>query len=227
MTNWNPDIRSTNNLLQRVWLMTPTTGQAVIAPAGAGIIRASLVGAGGANSAGAGFGAAFARKQTTCTPGESFTAKIGNNASALDAGSAAGDTELLRTSGSVQLALAKRGTGTAAGQASASVGDLKRSGGAAQAAQVGVSPLGGTVWVYFPGGCPGDLDDDYSLGMGGDAPVYGYGYYTAGPMMGCGGVGNAPIYRNASSTVVVNQPLAAGHGAMCIEFYRTDPGYGA
>lgn len=226
MSNWNPDIRTTNNLLRRDWLVTPTTGQTVIAPAGAGIIRASLVGAGGWRSGGAaGAGAAFARVTTTCTPGESFTAKIGNTANSLDGGSAAGDTELLRTSGSVQIALAKRG-GTNPGLASASVGDLKRDGEAALAGTSGDIGIG-DVFSYYPGGCPGDLEDDFSLGIGGPRAILGYGVYTIGAHAGCGGVGVTNVYRNIGATFFRQSWNNPGHGLMCVEFYRTNPGYGA
>lgn len=194
------------NLIDRIWFLNYGTFNGVLVPAGAGIIRAHGLGAGGLYSGGGfqiGGGGAFARTTTTCTPGEALSVKVGQRAS----NGAAGDSSVTRTTGSVVLMKAVSGTASAGGASASCVGDVKRSGG-------GPAPYNGTGPVRHSGH---DLDDTYSLGFGGR----GAGYYV-GATNGGGGASN-----------VLNEPANGrmetppGHGKVCLEFFKSDPGYGA
>lgn len=193
------------NLIDRVWFLNYGTINGVLVPAGAGIIRAHTLGAGG-NYAGGGFqiggGGAFARVTTACTPGEALSVKVGKRAS----NGAAGDSSVTRTTGSVVLVKAVSGTASAGGLAASCIGDVTRSGGAP-------APYNGVGPTRHSGH---DLDDTYSLGFGGRGAGYSVGASNGGG--GCSNVSNPP-----ASDRMVSPP---GHGKVCLEFFKSDPGYG-
>lgn len=184
--------------------------QTITAPALAAYIRASMVGAGGWGAAAVkGYGAAFARVKTTCTPGEQFSAQVGDvvhtNASGVNstADDTLGDSILKRVIGSVVICKAERGHNTAAGAVSNCVGDTKRAGGAPLVTQQ-------------CGTAAGDDADAFPLGFGGPGAVFGPGDYLTHSAAVPGGGG---VYLPIDS--VLSYP--PGHGLICVEFFNRDP----
>lgn len=215
------DLYSSRNLLFRQFFPTPGV-YALEAVPGAGIVRASCVGAGGVyDNAGSpvtklfGGGAAFAKVKTTCTPGEDFSVQVGDPAHSVGAGDALGDSKLIRVTGTVTLLSADRGRGTTTpnkGLASNSVGDTKRDGNDS---------------ASLVGGASGsDTADAYSLGFGGRGARY-MGVLTGltrYPAAGPGGGGGLGMLVDELPTGVY-WSYFAGSGLVCVEFFRTDPGY--
>lgn len=197
---------SERNLIDRVWFLNYGTFAGILVPAGAGIIRAHALGAGG-NYAGGGFqiggGGAFARVTTTCTPAEALSVKVGQRGS----NGAAGDSSVTRTTGSVVLVKAVSGTASAGGASASCIGDVKRSGG-------DPAPYNSFGRLRHSGH---DLDDTYSLGFGGRGAGYNIGASNGGG--GCSNVSNPPAAETMGTP--------PGHGKVCLEFFKVDPGYGA
>lgn len=194
------------NLIDRIWFLNYGTFNGVLVPAGAGIIRAHALGAGGLYSGGGyqiGGGGAFARTTTTCTPTEALSVKVGYRGS----NNTTGDSSVTRTTGSVVLVKAVSGTASAGGASASCIGDIKRSGGAP-------APYSNTGPTRHSGH---DLDDTYSLGFGGRGAGYGVGASNGG-----GGCDNV-----FASGLPDRLGTAPGHGKVCLEFFKSDPGYGA
>lgn len=195
-------------LISRAVYPYQVASYAITAPAGATIIRASMVG-GGAKLA----GAAFARVKAACTPGEAFTLQIGVGASTSNGTGNGGDTILTRNTGSVIIARADGAEPNVAGSVAGSIGDVKRAGT--------VSAL-----AYEGGASAGDDADTYPLGYGG---LGAYVFALPGndwryPYPGAGGVFQRAVGTNSNgSTHLVHVP--AGHGRATVEFFRADPGY--
>lgn len=211
MTLWT-DLHKSRNLISRTFYGTPGV-QTITAPAGAGIIRASAVGAGAWRTNNFGGGAAFARVKTTCTPAEQFQIQVGDIAHTLDTGDSAGDSVVTRVTGTVVILKAVRAIGAAGGLSTSCVGDTKRSG-----SSTGGTTIGGTSG--------GDDGDTFALGFG------GRGYYqdrfsqkflAAAP--GGGGAKAYPVYQSFDGSYVIPFNLPPGNGRVCIEFFKTDPGY--
>lgn len=197
-------------LISRTMYGYQASPYAIVAPPGATIIRASMVG-GGANQA----GAAFARVKAACTPGEGFTLSVGNCAATL--AGAGGNTVLTRDTGSVIICRADGAENGVAGSVAGSIGDTKRAG------SVYVSGL-------ISGASAGDDADPYPLGYGGDGALihiinagshgndWRYAYPGAGGWLELpgiwgeeGGPGKWSIYP--------------GQGRATVEFFKSDPGY--
>lgn len=211
MTLWS-DLFKNRNLVSRVFYTTPGT-QTITAPPGSGIIRISAVGAGGWVTNAAGGGAAFARKKTTCAPGDQFSVQVGDIAHSLDGGDALGDSKVTKVAGSVLLCKAVRANGRFGGLDTDCTGDTKRSGTTVGAG----TPTGG-------GASGGDDADDFSLGFGGRGAVSDFGtqkFLAPGP--GGGGFNASTIFNFGGTFIQWTQP--PGGGRVCVEFFKTDPGY--
>jgi hypothetical protein len=204
MTSWT-EAFNVPNLISRKFYSAPGT-QTIAAPALAGIIRISLVGAGGWDTNTYGGGAAFARKKSTATPAETFSLQIGDPLHSIGAGDALGDSKVTRVTGSVLLAKAERGKAPTRGLAANSVGDVVRD---------------GVDGVYAVGGAPGgDSGDANPLGFGGRG-VFWHAYPQLQPSHGGGGCkAEAIIYTSG-----MIQDECPGAGRICIEFFKIDPGY--
>jgi len=214
MTTWT-ELYYTRHLIARTYYGVVGV-QAITVPAKAAIVRISLVGAGGAGAADGvtwGAGAAFARKKTTCTPGESFSLQVGDPAHTVGAGSSAGDSTCTRVTGSVLLAKAERGKSTGPGLAANSVGDVTRDGSAA--------PYTGPPYpngAGYGGSAAGDDADPYPLGFGGRGAMAG-GIWNA--VRGGGGGLNINLPAPSGQTFTYRP----GPGLICLEFFDQDPGY--
>lgn len=202
----------------------------VTAPEGATRVRVSMVGAGGRpanNEYGTGGGAAFARKKAPCTPGETFTVRVGNPANTAVAGDEYGNSLFRRgTSGEI-LCLAERGKGhtqsPSYGRASASIGDVTRD-GSPPVSHAPPPSLAGRQTGN--GGAAGsDLNDDFSLGIGGRGQSYTLSAYFGGG--GWAQVAACDLDLETSSLAVnsVYGTSKCGTGQVCVEFFRADPGY--
>lgn len=204
MTLWS-DLYGSRQLISRTFYATPGA-QTITAPAKAAIIRISLVGAGGWATGGFGGGAAFARRKTTCAPGNQFIVQVGDVAHSLDAGDALGDSVVKTTPANVVKAKAERGKGTGPGLAANSIGDVTRSGVAAPGGNTG-------------GTCAGDDADNFPLGFGGRG-----GKSQLGPVRGGGGAKNYVEYAGAGGYQFL-WTIVPGNGLVCVEFFTDDPGY--
>lgn len=227
MTLWS-ELFGDENLVSRRAYVVPGV-QDITVPAGATVMRVSMVGAGGATGTGGGGsdnavfggGAAFAHYKGSVTPGETLSVQVGDPAHTLGSvnvnGDALGDSKLTRVTGAVVLCKADRGRGTnsnSKGLASNSIGTITRD---------GVNGNNRT------GGASGSDDaDPYPLGVGGAGATAGfYGvlqHITAGP--GGGGCQLYALYvAEGGSGYTVTNRAKAGKGLVVIEFFRTDPGY--
>lgn len=180
----------------------------IVAPNNATIIRVSMVG-GGARFA----GAAFARVTAACAAAEQFSLDIGNRA--INSAATAEDTTLTRVTGSVLIGRAKGAGPNSIGQASGCVGDVKRSGA------LGSSPATG-------GASGGDDADTYPLGYGGLGSFDGgqNGNDGRAPYPGAGGSYEWNYSTGMGGAPLINT-IPAAPGRATVEFFITDPGYGA
>jgi hypothetical protein len=219
------DVRS---LIERTWYRLPIVdgggaevAYAITAPAKTAVGRVSMVGAGGwytggadGNKGPAGGGAAFARKKFSASPGEGFTAYVGNphlNVTNFSTFIPNGDgsSRFIRNTGSVLLCKAAASFGALGsyGLASNSVGDVKRDG----------SPRPG----YDAPGTPGnDEADTYSLGFKAATTTGPYD----GKQMASHGVGGRGTYRVDPAQSFTWQ-VVPGCGLICVEWFTEDPGY--
>jgi hypothetical protein len=212
------DLYPNRDLISRQFFTNPGTTN-IVAPAGAAFIRVSAVGAGGftAFGAGTGFrfggGAAFARTLTACAAGDHYDVQVGDIAHTSGAGDALGDSKVTKVVGGAVIVNADRGRGTGApnkGLAANCVGDVKRDGSDGGA--------------FGPGGSSaGDDADLIQLGFGGP----GIGRSAAE-----GGAREPASYPGAggASSVFVElgesySGLVPGNGMVCVEFFKTNPGY--
>lgn len=197
---------------------------AITCPARAAFVRVSLVGAGGwddgrpANPYGGlpGYGAAFARVLTTCTPAETFALQVGDTQHTATAGDALGDSIFTRNTGAVVLCKAKRGTSTAAGAASGCVGDTKRSGSAPVQGFNAPGPYGTAPNPVRGGASAGDTGDAFELGFGGR----GAGQ-SISPGPGGGGIKRMVSFSGLVAFDYMDVP--PGDGFACVEFFNRDP----
>ena len=209
MTLWS-DLFKQRNLISRTFYGAPGTST-ITTPAGAAIIRVSLVGAGAWRTANFGAGAAFAKTKAACTPGDQYSIQVGDVAHTLDAGDAAGDSKVTKVTGSVVIAKAARAQGATRGLASGSIGDVTRDG----------VNYGGTL---YGGASGGDDADDFGLGFGGRGAYsdrFAQRFLAAAP--GGGGFKDYPIYT--SGPFVITWSMPPGNGRVCVEFFKADPGY--
>jgi hypothetical protein len=209
MTTWAQAFNTPNLISRKEYLTQGTT--AVVVPAGATFMRISASGAGGWQVDDGfsvyGAGAAFARTKTACTAGESLSVQVGNIANTLQGSdTAAGDSKVTRVTGSVILCRADRAHGLTAGLAANSVGDVKRDGSA------GVAYTGGVA--------AGDEADALPLGFGGRGAQWRDPPTRRQPARGGGGIKDMVLLYTSY------QPsFPPGAGRVCIEYFRTDPGY--
>lgn len=232
MTLWT-DLHPKLALVARNWYVTPGSGIAIVAPAGATILRVSMVGGGGsAEILHCGHGAAFARKKLTVTPAQAFTLQVGRgqrpNGSPLgaDGGTAVALQSILtRNSDSAVICRAMNGSDAGPGLASGCVGDVTRSGSS------GVDgpgfQAGGGGWRSGPtgGASAGDDADVQALGFGGPGAVSDQqGQNHRAPYPGGGGVQFSQFYD--THTLLTSQAyIPAGAGRACLEWFTKDPGY--
>lgn len=221
-------------LISRVSYATQGVGVAVVAPPGASVIRVSLVGAGGwgdnrSNGSGGprwGGGAAFAKRKTTCSPGEGFTLQIGDtfySRSTQDTSLA--DTIVVRNTGSVVIAKADRGrgfsTGAGRGLAANSIGDVVRDGELALEHFFQYDTDTGNAFSGYGGASGSDLGDNYGVGVGGLRNKIRLG--------GCEGSGGllAGVYYigNNGTPQYQTTEVSPGAGRCVVEFFTADPGY--
>ena len=224
------DLFGTKVLISRQWLREPLvdSGGAEVAysitsPAKATVGRVSALGAGGWFSrsfpAGGppGGGAAFARTKFSTTPGEGFTAFVGNpyqNVVSVSTWAVNGDgsSRFIRNAGSVVLCKAAPAIGINSGGAygrrglaSDCIGDVKRDGENTDGASLG--------------GAPGDQADQQGIGLtfpqGGKNSLIPVGH-------GVGGVGR---WRVLGGSETFEWEIVPGCGLICIEWFTQDPGY--
>lgn len=229
MALWT-DLFPTPGLVKRTWYVTPGSGIAIVVPAGATAMRASMVGGGGMGVGASRFcgdGAAFARtKLTGLSAGAAFTLQIGRaqpvSGVSVVASSALEDSILTRNSDSAVICKAARGADTGPGLVANCVGDVKRAGSA------GVDGNGypSGVGSYPRGGASaGDDADVQALGFGGPGAIgisSGQSQRAAYP-----GAGGCTFYVgfDSSNSSYYSARLLPGDGRACIEFFTMDPGY--
>lgn len=220
------DLYPKTHLLSRTFYNVPGISTIVV-PSGATITRISLGGAGGWSAtpqSGYGSGAAFARRKTACSGGESFSVQVGDFAYTRDAGSALGDSIVTRVTGSVVLAKAERGHLTTPGLAANSVGDVTRDGTARTAGDTAWSSAEAASYSGFsitptaPGMSAGDDADTFPLGFGGR----GAGIHITAAN---GGGGGFQLALNYQSGFLITDNFFPGMGRVCLEFFDQDPGY--
>lgn len=206
MTLFSDLVKSEATLLARKWFTEPTisSGYDYTVPTGAAFVRATAVGCGGQGENWGG-GGAFVRKVAPVTPGENLKVYPGDTKTA----STLGDSWLKRNDGTV-ICYADRGRGNGTGgQASLSVGDVKRDGAA------GASGMGGA---------PGSDSSDYAgLTFGGTGMVQDPPGPFTPPDYGGGGK-QLPVY-DEFGTYLGATAYAAGTGVVVLEFFDADPGY--
>jgi len=202
-------------LIARIPLYAGTTNGVV--PDGANWISARGVGAGGgANPTGnpSGSGAAFAREDRGCTPGQSYTAVVGTGAFAANGGNTS-----FTLAGSLIL-LAEGGKyGTTPGLAANCVGTIKSSGGAGNYSTNGAA---GTNGANGGGGSPGGAGGG-SAGERNVADALILGGLGADCRCGRGGFpgGGAQFFFTGSDGSQSSAP--GGDGLIFVEFWTAKP----
>ncbi len=203
-------------LVGRTWFKSPGAFQ-ITAPSGARVIRAHAIGAGGYTTSlsvgNYGGGAAFARSTRTCVPTEIFNVQVGDVNYTDGNGTSPGDSWVKRAADSTIIVLADRGRGgngnTFKGYAVNSVGDVRRD---------------GNPGSYSLGGASGtDVDDPFSLGLGGRGTTSGVNYAGYAPLYGGGGTAVQSLYSGSTG---YTYPCYAGGAVVVVEFFDADPGYG-
>lgn len=221
MTLWSELFPDRNLLSRQYFNRDDGVVEDVPAPAAAGIIRVSASGGGcagpspGGNFSGSpGGGAAFARTKTTCTGGEVFTVRVGRaiNGTPTQAIIAHQSIVARKTSGTI-ICRAAHGYMPGGGPVEDCIGDVIRPG------QQAVSGI--------PGASAGDDQDLFPLGFGGPpaARPGGYGNRWGAAYYGGGGWAKWPFYFEPGGGPTVFASSPAGGGLVCVEFFRTDPGY--
>lgn len=221
MTNWSTLFPDRNLLSRQYFNRDDGVIDTIAAPEAATIIRVSASGGGnagtnpgGLSSGSPGGSAAFARTKTTCTPGEQFSVQVGL-ANLYSVATPAGLSIVKRLPSGTVICQADHGLTTAGGLVANCVGDVKRAG--ARVVEFATSPS------------PGDDEDPYPLGFGGPGgqrPYGGNGNRWMAAYYGGAGWWKWPYYVGGSgSGYIVFGRTPAGGGLVCVEFYRSDPGY--
>jgi len=203
MTNWSNIFPRGYPLLQRAYVREPGAVGSIVAPAGAVWVRAGAAGAGGymTSAPGWGGGAAFAYQSEACAPGDAFAYQNGDSQHATSSQEDGLADSWVKRPNSTFLVYAQRGRPDGGGgSAGACTGSVKRSGSAATSTQGGVAA--------------GDDDLPAPMGFGGRG-----GTTTMPPWYGGGGG------RVLYPTQGVTWYHPPGDGMLCIEFYRTNPGF--
>jgi hypothetical protein len=222
VTFWS-DLFAQRHLISRTYYFTRGVTNITV-PAKSAYARLSAVGAGGwIISTGAfGGGAAFARKKTTVTPGETLAVQVGSILHSESAGDALGDSIVTRVSGSVVLMKAARGTGTGPGLASSSTGDVKRDG--SPGVTIFPSGGGGLSTASHGGASAGDDADTFPLGFGGRGAIGDITGNRRGAARGGGGAYRFVFYTDGGGGGS-SWTFPPGDGLVCVEFFDQDPGY--
>ena len=221
MTLWSTLFPDRNLLSRQYFNRDDGVIDTIAAPEAATIIRVSASGGGNAGdnpgglvSGQPGGSAAFARVKAACTGGEEFSVQVGL-ANRYSVATAAGLSVVKRLPSGTVICQADHGLQNAGGLVANSVGDVRRA--------------GSRVLTQNTAPSPGDDEDPYPLGFGGPGgqrPYSGNGNRWMAAYYGGAGWWKWPYYIGAGgSGYAVFASTPAGGGLVCVEFFRTDPGY--